>query len=132
VVGWIIAPAELAVLAQRFHQRDLRKAADRGVAVDLICGSRLLHDIQTGGVAARRSVDSKMHSQPYTSDDNPFSEAQSKTQKYRPDFPKCFESIEAVRVFCQTFFSRYNSGHRHSGIELITPAAAQDGWADTM
>ena len=42
----------------------------------------------------------KTHNRPYTSDDNPLSEAQFKTLKYRPDFPKRFDSIEDARVFC--------------------------------
>ena len=44
------------------------------------------------------------HSRPHISNDNPFSEAQFKTLKYRPDFPGRFDSIEAARVHCQTFF----------------------------
>jgi len=36
----------------------------------------------------------KTHSRPYVSDDNPFSEAQFKTMKYRPEFPDRFGSIE--------------------------------------
>jgi hypothetical protein len=31
-----------------------------------------------------------------TSNDNPYSESQFKTLKYRPDFPRRFASIEAV------------------------------------
>ncbi len=32
----------------------------------------------------------KTHSRPHVSDDNPYSEAQFKTLKYRPDFPERF------------------------------------------
>jgi putative transposase len=74
----------------------------------------------------------KTHSRPYTSDDNPFSEAQFKTLKYRPDFPERFGSLEDARVFCQTFFAWYNSEHCHSGIGLMTPAAVHDGRASAM
>ena len=74
----------------------------------------------------------KTHSRPYTSDDNPFSEAQFKTLKYRPDFPERFGSLEDARVFCQTFFSWYNREHRHAGIGLMTPAAVHEGRAATM
>ena len=74
----------------------------------------------------------KTHSRPYTSDDNPFSEAQFKTLKYRPDFPERFGSLEDARVFCQEFFTWYNSEHRHSGIGLMTPAAVHHGRATTM
>ena len=74
----------------------------------------------------------KTHSRPYTSDDNPFSEAQFKTLKYRPDFPERFGSLEDARAFCQTFFAWYNGEHRHSGIGLMTPAAVHEGRAATM
>ena len=63
----------------------------------------------------------KTHSRPYVSNDNPFSEAQFKTLKYRPDFPERFGSIEDSRAFCQRFFPWYNIEHRHSGIGLMTP-----------
>ena len=63
------------------------------------------------------------HSRPYTRDDNPFSEAQFKPLKYRPDFPERFGSIGDTRVFCQAFFPWYNGAHHHSGIGLMTPAA---------
>ena len=43
----------------------------------------------------------KSHSRPHVSDDNPFSEAQFKTLKYRPDFPPRFGCIEDARAHCQ-------------------------------
>src|SRR5664280_3830759 len=56
------------------------------------------------------------HSRPHVSNDNPFSEAQFKTLKYRPDFPARFATIEAARAHCETFFPWYNDEHRHSGL----------------
>ena len=46
----------------------------------------------------------KTHSRPRTSNDNPYSEAQFKTLKYRPDFPEHFGSLADARAFCQNFF----------------------------
>jgi hypothetical protein len=40
------------------------------------------------------------HSWPHVSDDNPFSEAQFKTLKYRPAFPARFGSLEDAEAFC--------------------------------
>ena len=37
-------------------------------------------------------------SRPQVSDDNPFSEAQFKTMKYRPDYPDRFGSLEDARA----------------------------------
>ena len=72
----------------------------------------------------------KTHSRPYTSTDNPYSEAHFKTLKYRPEFPERFDSIEQAREFCRGFFDWYNHEHRHSGIGLMTPAAVHYGRAD--
>ena len=74
----------------------------------------------------------KTHSRPYSSTGNPYSEAQFKTLKYRPEFPDRFNSIEHARSFCRTFFDWYNHQHRHSGIGLITPAAVHDGSATEL
>jgi putative transposase len=132
VVGWMVAPAESAVLAQRLIADTCEKQqitpgqltlhADRGSSMTSKPVALLLADL---GIT-------KTHSRPYTSDDNPFSESQFKTLKYRPDFPARFGSLEDARVFCQAFFAWYNGEHRHSGIGLMTPAAVHDGRANTM
>jgi putative transposase len=54
------------------------------------------------------------------SNDNPFSEAQFKTLKYRPDLPKQFGSTEAAKAYCQRFFTWYNDVHRHGGLHVPT------------
>jgi hypothetical protein len=60
-------------------------------------------------------------------DDNPYSEAQFKTLKYRPDFPERFGAIEDSRSFCGDFFGWYNFGHHHSGLAMLTPADVHHG-----
>jgi putative transposase len=132
VVGWMVAQAESAVLAQRLITDTCEKQqiepgqltlhADRGSSMKSKPVALLLADL---GIT-------KTHSRPYTSDDNPFSEAQFKTLKYRPDFPERFGSLEDARVFCQTFFTWYNGEHRHAGIGLMTPAAVHEGRAERM
>jgi len=128
----MIAPAESAVLAQRLIKDTCEKQqirtgqltlhADRGSSMKSKPVALLLADL---GVT-------KTHSRPYTSDDNPFSEAQFKTLKYRPDFPERFGSLEDARAFCQIFFGWYNGAHRHAGIGLMTPAAVHEGRAATL
>lgn len=129
VVGWMIAPAESAVLAERLIGETCAKQnigrgqltlhADRGSSMKSKPVALLLSDL---GVT-------KTHSRPYTSDDNPYSEAQFKTLKYRPDFPERFGGIEDSRSFCQDFFPWYNKEHRHTGIGLLTPEAVHYGLA---
>ena len=71
----------------------------------------------------------KTHSRPYTSNDNPYSESQFRTMKYRPEFPDRFGCIQDSRAFCQAFFPWYNDDHRHSGIGMMTPATVPYGLA---
>lgn len=71
----------------------------------------------------------KTHARPYVCNDNPYSEAQFKTLKYRPDFPALFGSIEDAMAFCRPFFDWYNSAHYHSGIALLTPHSVHTGQA---
>ena len=71
----------------------------------------------------------KTHSRPYTSTDNPYSESNFKTLKYRPEFPARFDSIDHARGHCRAFVDWYNHAHRHSGIGLMTPAAVHHGQA---
>ena len=72
----------------------------------------------------------KTHSRPHVSNDNPFSEAQFKTLKYRPDFPDRFGSIEDSRGFGHVFFPWYNTEHHHSGLGLLTPHEVHYGLAE--
>lgn len=129
VVGWMIADCELDALAESLIgttcDREgilpgaLTLHADRGAAMRSKLVADLLVDM---GVV-------KSHSRPYTSDDNPYSEAQFKTMKYRPEFPERFDSLADARAFCQVFFAWYNDEHRHSGIGYMTPAAMHTGAA---
>jgi len=121
VVGWTVAYRESAALAERLIRQSIRKHgiarerltlhADRGAALTSKAVIELLADL---GVT-------RSHSRPQQSNDNPFSEAQFKTLKYHRDFPERFGSIQDARLFCRTFFSWYNTEHRHSGLALMTP-----------
>ncbi len=129
VPGWLVATRESAALAERLIADTVAKQgiapdqltihADRGSSMNSKPVALLLADL---GIV-------KSHSRPHTSNDNPFSEAQFKTLKYRPGFPDRFGSIEDARVFCQGFFPWYNTEHRHSGIGLMTPAIVHAGLA---
>ena len=104
VVGWMLATRESQTLAEQLIAETCAKQqiepgrltlhADRGPSMTSKPVALLLADL---GVT-------KSHSRPYVSDDNPFSEAQFKTLKYRPDFPQRFGCIEDARAHCQAFF----------------------------
>lgn len=101
-----------AIMKQGIDRDQLTIHADRGTSMASKPVALLLSDL---GVT-------KTHSRPHCSNDNPFSEAQFKTLKYRPDFPDRFGSEQDARAFCQRFFCWYNDDHRHSGIGFHTPA----------
>jgi transposase InsO family protein len=61
------------------------------------------------------------------SDDNPFSESLFRTIKYFRDFPDFFENSEEAIKYFEKFFQEYNTIHRHSGIQFITPASRHNG-----
>lgn len=132
IVGWTVAYRETAQLAtalieqatcqQRITPKILTLHADRGSPMRAKPVAFLLADL---GVA-------KTHSRPYTSSDNPYSEANFKTLKYRPEFPARFEDIEHARRHCRAFVDWYNHAHRHSGIGLMTPVAVHHGHAKQL
>jgi len=131
-VGWMVATVESASLAKRLIQEtcdkegvrpdELTLHADRGSSMKSKLVAQLLADL---GVT-------KSHSRPRVSNDNPFSEAQFKTLKYRPTFPGSFESLANSRNFLGPFFDWYNNAHYHSGIALLTPSSVHYGQAEKI
>ena len=129
VVGWMVAHRESAVLARKLIAETCAKQeikpgqltvhADRGSSMKSKPVALLLSDLGL----------TKSHSRPHVSNDNPFSEAQFKTLKYRPGFPNRFGCIEHARSFCVPFFDWYNNNHHHSGLALLTPATVHYGKA---
>ncbi len=132
VVGWLIAERESESLAKRLIEETCEKQninpeqltihSDRGPAMKSKLVAQLLADL---GIT-------KSHSRPSVSNDNPFSESQFKTMKYRPEFPKRFENLENAKIFCRSFFHWYNSIHRHSGIAMVTPEQLHYGEAEAI
>jgi putative transposase len=132
VPGWMLAHAENATLAealladtvtkQNIARHQLTIHADRGSPMTAKPVAFLLADL---GVT-------KSHSRPHVSNDNPFSESQFRTLKYRPDFPERFGCFQDAHAHCGRFFGWYNDEHRHSGIGFHTPADVHYGRADTV
>lgn len=132
VVGWMIALREAAHLAEQLIAETVAKHhiapgtltlhADRGSSMRSNPVAALLVDLEV----------TKTHSRPHVSDDNPYSEAQFKTLKYRPDFPERFGSIEDARAHSQQFFQWYNGTHCHSGIGFMTPESVHYGRAQAL
>jgi len=129
VTGWMLAHVENGWLAealladtvakQNIEHGQLTIHADRGSPMTAKPVAFLLADL---GVT-------KSHSRPHVSNDNPYSESQFRTLKYRPEFPARFGCFQDAHAHCGRFFSWYNDEHRHSGIGLHTPADVHYGRA---
>ena len=132
VVGWMIAERESATLAQQLIRETCDKQdilpdqltvhADRGSSMRSKTVALLLADL---GVT-------KTHSRPYVSNDNPYSEAQFKTMKYRPTYPERFGSIQDARTWARSFFRWYNHDHHHTALGLMTPAVVHYDQAEAV
>jgi len=131
-VGWMVASRENATLAEQLIGETIEKQAvdpqqltihaDRGPAMKAQTLAQFLAALGT----------TKSHSRPYTSTDNPFSEAQFRTLKYMPAFPDRFGSQQDSIAFCRPFFRFYNFEHRHGGIGYLTPAIVHYGQAQAV
>jgi len=132
IVGWCVADRESATLFAALFKDAITKHsvpigqltlhADRGGPMRAKTTALLLADL---GVT-------KSHSQPHTSNDNPFSESHFKTMKYQPQFPQRFGCIQDAKAFCRGFFDWYNQVHHHAGIGLMTPDQVHFGQADQV
>ncbi len=132
VVGWMIAESENATLAselievtcrrQSVDRAELTIHADRGSSMTSKTVAQLLVDL---GVE-------KSHSRPHVSNDNPYSESQFKTMKYRPDYPRRFGSIMDARNWMREFVPWYNQDHHHSGIGLMPPKVVHYGEGEQL
>jgi transposase InsO family protein len=129
VVGWLVATAESQELAECLITETYAKHQ--------IAKGQLIIHADNGGPMTAKTINqlfidldiAESHSRPHVSDDNPYSEAQFKTLKYRPDFPVCFETLEAAIAWARAFFTWYNHEHHHSALGLMTPAAVHSGAA---
>ncbi len=132
VPGWLIAECESAELAeeliattcekQGIVRQQLTVHADNGAPMIAQTLAQLFSDL---GITSS-------HSRPHVSDDNPYSEAQFKTLKYRPDYPERFGSSPDARHWAQAFFRWYNQEHHHSALGLLTPEVVHYGQAPAV
>ena len=83
--------------------------ADRGTSMRSKSVAQLLVDLDV----------TKTNSRPHVSDDNPYSEAQFKTLKYRPDFPARFGMIEGGLIA--------SLAQRFLGLTGFVPAIPEHG-----
>jgi putative transposase len=124
IVGWRVEEREsddLAVdmftTAIATHGAPAVVHADSGPAMRSAALKDLLGDLEIG----------QTHNRPHVSNDNPFSESEFRTMKYRPNYPGTFNDLQAARNWVSTYVSWYNTHHCHSGIALFTPDQVHNG-----
>jgi putative transposase len=132
VVGWMLARRESEHLAERLIRETVVKQGAAGDQLTIHSDRGPSMRSQTVAQLLATLGITKSHSRPHVSDDNPFSESQFKTMKYRPEFPDRFTSFEHALEFCGKFFHWQNHEHHHWGLGLLTPATVHYGQADTV
>lgn len=132
VVGWLVAEREGEDLAR---QLVAETAAKEGILPD----SLVLHSDRGSPMIAGAMGElltslgiTKSHSRPRVSNDNPYSEAQFKTLKYRPEFPGRFRDLAHATDWARPTLHWYNHEHLHSALALLTPAIVHAGAAPAV
>jgi transposase InsO family protein len=128
LVGWRVEDREVDDLAvEMFTDAIAREGlpdvvhADSGPAMRSTALKDYLGDLNI----------TQTHNRPRVSNDNPFSESEFRTMKYRPNYPGTFADIEQARAFMGWYAPWYNQTHKHSGIALFSPNEVHDGtWRD--
>lgn len=124
IVGYRVEEREVDVLAVEMFETAIGRYRPPGVVhadSEAAMKSNVLKKALTDrGVAMT-------HNRPYVSNDNPFSESEFRTMKYRPNYPSTFEAVETARVFIDGYVDWYNAEHRYSGIAYFTPSQVHDG-----
>lgn len=128
LVGYRVEEREVDDLAvEMFEDAFLRHGIPAAVHADSgpAMRSGVLKDL------LRRLGVKQSHNRPRVSNDNPFSESEFRTMKYRPNYPGVFDSLEAARAYVDSYAPWYNKNHKHSGIALFSPDEIHDGtWRD--
>lgn len=124
IVGWRVEEREVDDLAVEMfqtafadHGKPRVVHADSGPAMRSNVLKTLLAELGVG----------RTHNRPRVSNDNPFSESEFRTMKYRPNYPGTFEDLDQARAHMGSYVPWYNSAHKHSGIALFSPDQVHDG-----
>lgn len=124
IVGWRVEERECDDLAKQMFETALATYgpptvvhADSGPAMRSTVLKDLLAD---AGIT-------QTHNRPHVSNDNPYSESEFRTMKYRPNYPGVFDDLQSAHAWVNSYVCWYNAQHRHSGIALFTPDEVHNG-----
>ena len=126
IVGWAVHETESGLLAGDLLRETCmsQKVRPGSLTVHQDNGAPMISSEFLGALAFWGQPS---YSRPGVSDDNPFSESQFRTLKYRPDFPGRFESIEDAIAWLESYAEWYNTEHRHSKIGFVAPSERRGG-----
>ena len=133
VVAWMISAGENALLFQDLIEQGYQSQGltkESGVRVHTDRGSPM-----TAKTTAQFEMDLgilRSLSRPRVSNDNPYSESNFKTLKYRPQTPDRFGSLEHSQSWGRQIIPWYNTVHYHSGVANLTPASVHYGRGDQI
>ena len=125
---WEVCPEETGELASEL--------VEHAILSERIKGQPLVLHSDNGAPMKSYTLKSKFeflgvltsYSRPRVSNDNPYSEAQFKTLKYRPGYPQDgFKTIEDARKWVLSFINWYNNKDYHSGLNFLTPSSRHTG-----
>ena len=124
IVGWRVENRENDQLAvEMFETAFQQHGAPQFVHAD---SGSAMRSIALANLLEKHGV-TKTHNRPYVSNDNPFSESEFRTMKYRPNYPGIFDDLDTARGHLADYVPWYNTTHRHSGIALFSPQQVHDG-----
>ena len=128
IVGYEVYDRECGELASQLLQRTLMRE-------QCFNQSLVLHS-DNGAPMKSLTFKAKMeelgiissYSRPRVSDDNPYVESLFRTLKYVPNWPsKGFDKLETCRAWVEAFVIWYNTEHKHSRINYVTPSERHSG-----
>lgn len=128
IVGWVVhesesaehaaALATIACQSEQIQPGQIILHSDNGSPMK---GATMLATLEKLGVLPS-------FSRPSVSNDNAYSEALFKTLKYRPSYPRQpFTDLESLNVWVENFVTWYNTQHKHSALQYVTPMQRHTG-----
>ncbi|PML75631.1 integrase [Vibrio sp. 10N.261.51.A7] len=128
IVGYEVYEHECGELASQLLQRTLMREqcfnqalvlhSDNGAPMKSLTFKEKMEEL---GITSS-------YSRPRVSDDNPYVESLFRTVKYMPSWPtKGFETIDSSRSWVEAFVRWYNTEHKHSKLNYVTPSERHNG-----
>ena len=118
IVGWRVEDREVDDLAvEMFQHAFAEHGTPRAVHAD--SGSSMRSNVLKELLAGAGVT--QTHNRPRVSNDNPYSESEFRTMKYRPNYPGTFEDLDQARAHMATYVPWYNQQHKHSGDRAVHP-----------